>query len=116
MRIETALHWVGVLFVVFGLLVGGIAYATIDREAYNEAKEEARASWAGETEKATYSSEKMLYDSDRDAALSILFGGILSGLLLIGFGTVIESLRESEGMNREIRDSLNQIKRNQVSS
>lgn len=62
-KIETVLHWFGVLCVVFGLIIGAIAYFSIDRKAYSKAKEDASYSWAGEEEKATYAAEKMLYDT-----------------------------------------------------
>lgn len=114
--IEKVLMVVGIISVAFGILVGGFSYITIDRETYNDTKEMAETLYDNETAQLEYVSAKALYDAEKDAALTTLFGGILSGLLFVGFATVIESLKSSEQASREMRDALNQIKRNNQAS
>ncbi|MGG1684879.1 hypothetical protein [Pseudalkalibacillus sp. NRS-1564] len=113
---EKLLKVVGALSIAFGVLVGGISFIIIDRETFNDTKDIAETLPDNEVAQMEYQSAKALHDVEVDSALTTLFGGVLGGILFLGIGMILGSLRSYEQSNREIRDEINQIKRNQASS
>lgn len=112
MKIDTALHWIGIGLIVVGVIWGLISFGSVDWSAYNHAKE----ILAIDPSDMGYAAEMALYSSKITAAITSMVGGVIAGVLFIGLSAVIESLQSSEQTNREMRDALKQLNRNQASS
>lgn len=112
MRIDTVLTNLGVGIIAVGMLWGIISLAMVDWSAYNHAKE----ILAIDPSDMGYVAERALYSSKITAAITSMIGGVIAGVMFIGFAAVIESLQASEQTNREMRDALNKMNRNQASS
>ncbi|SMQ76009.1 hypothetical protein SAMN05444673_2611 [Bacillus sp. OV166] len=93
-RIEKILNIVGWVFMVSGILLGLITYGGIDKEPYENAKEAYESIPDNELAQAAYQTALNIYNVQFTYAMSILFGGIVIGLLFIGFARIIELLKE----------------------
>lgn len=105
MNIGNLLVKVGWGVAILGLLAGFIIYGNIDKESYTQSKEIYEELDDNEFAKAEFIAEKTIYTAELTNAIVVLVGGIIGGLLIVGFGTMIET------MNRQ-NDRLLEISRN----
>ncbi|MBT2696330.1 hypothetical protein J7E79_02625 [Bacillus sp. ISL-40] len=108
-RIEKILNVVGWIFMVGGLLLGLIAYVGIDKEPYKDAKAIYEDIPDNEIAQASYQVALNIYNVQFTYAMSILFGGVVIGLLFIGFARVIELLKEKNERDYKTAQLINRI-------
>jgi type II secretory pathway component PulF len=100
---------IGWIVVALGILFGLIFYGTIDKESYTQAKEIYEELDDNEFAKAEFVTEKTMYVAELTNAVIVLVGGIVGGLLIVGFGTLIESVNR---MSQTQDQRLIEISRN----
>lgn len=108
-RIDKILNGVGWVFMVGGFLLGVISYFGIDKEPYKNAKEAYESIPDNELAQASYQSALTIYNVQFTYAMSILFGGIVIGLLFIGFARVIELLKDKNERDTKTAQLINRI-------
>jgi ATP/ADP translocase len=108
-RIEKILNVLGWIFIGSGLILGMISYIGIDKEPYKNAKEVYENIPENELAQATYQTALNIYNVQFTYAMSILFGGIVIGLLFIGFAKVIELLKEKSDRDYKMAQMMLKI-------
>ncbi len=98
--IEKVIGWFGVISLLGGIFIGGYFFFTIDKEAYDSAKEIASYS-TNALLQAEYQAVATIYLAELTFALSIFFGGLIVGLFFIGFAKLLESVVEQEHILNE---------------
>lgn len=106
MNIGSVLTKVGWGVLVFGLLAGFTIFGNIDREAYTQSKEIAEDLYDNEFAQAEYTAAKSIYTAELSNAIVVLVGGIVGGLLIVGFGTLIEQNARLLDATRKRNESL----------
>jgi len=87
-----ALITVGWITIVLGVIGGSYIFSQIDWGSYKIAKEVADKLFDNEFAQQAFQAAHTVFYSQISLGLSILFGGIVSGLVLQGLGTIIELL------------------------
>jgi hypothetical protein len=75
---------------ILGLVTGFIIYGNIDKESYTQSKEIYEELDNNEFAKAEFIAEKTIYTAELTNAIVVLVGGFIGGLIIVGFGTLIE--------------------------
>lgn len=108
MNIGSLLTKIGWGVAVLGLLVGFIIYGNIDRESYNQAKEISEELYDNEIAQAELVAAKTVYTAELTNAFIVFVGGIIGGLLIVGFGTLIEQNARLLELTRKQNESTSQ--------
>lgn len=90
MTIEKALRFIGIFLIVGGILGGIIGWFSIDHESYQTAKEVYEDLYDNEFAAASYNTAKNIWLSEVSVVLTSLFASVIGGLVLMGFGKMIE--------------------------
>lgn len=107
--IEKILTVVGVLLIFSGLISGIYSFSKIDSKAYENAKEIFDKLPDNDFAEAAYNTTHQIYISEITYAVTVLFGGIITGLLFIGFARVIELLKEKNERDYNLQKIFNKI-------
>ncbi len=90
MTIERLLRNVGIFLIVVGILGGLIGWFSIDHETYKNAKETFEELSTNEFAEAAYNTAKSMWISQVSMVLTSVFASVIGGLVLMGFGKIIE--------------------------
>lgn len=104
--IENILKKVGIAIIVISIVGSIIGLFTIDHKAYRNAKEVADELWDNTIAQDQYAAIHTSYVIEISMVIVSLAGGIISGLLLIGFSTLIELKRKNVRVSEEILKEL----------
>lgn len=104
--IENILKKTGIAIIIISIVGSIIGLFTIDHEAYRSAKEIADELWDNTIAQDQYAAIHTSYIIEISMVIVSLAGGIISGLLLIGFSTLIELKRKNVKVSEEILKEL----------
>ncbi|PAD67129.1 hypothetical protein CHH83_20590 [Bacillus sp. 7586-K] len=107
MKIEDWLKKIGLALIILSVIGSIIILIFIDHGAYWDAKKTAEELWDNSVAQEQYASALTTYIFEIALVIGSLFSGVIGGLLLIGFSTLIALQRK----NIEIsKDQLHYIK------
>jgi hypothetical protein len=101
-RISTLLTYAGWALIAIGIIGGIITYSNVDKESYETAKEVFDELYDNEFAEASYINAKQIYLAEISNVITIVFAGIISGLVLIGLGRVIWILNKRKDNEEKI--------------
>ena len=98
---DQTLKGMGWIFIIIGIIGGGYVLSQIDYTSYKIASEVFSELSTNEFAEAKYVAAKTIFMSQLTFGISIIAGGIISGLSFLGFGTIIELLQKLVGKTEE---------------
>lgn len=105
MTVDKLLFGFGILLVIAGVIGGIINFSNVDFEGYKMAKEVADELYDNEYAQAELATASAMYNAQLSYAVYTLFGGIIGGLLLVGFGRLLELANERNELLRKSKDA-----------
>ncbi len=90
MEVEKLLRYAGMFLIVAAILGGIIGWASIDTEAYDSAKEVYEELYDNEFAEASYNAAHTVFISQISILITSVIGTLIGGLLVLGFGKMIE--------------------------
>ncbi|HFK2719147.1 TPA: hypothetical protein ACG1DY_004996 [Escherichia coli] len=93
--IEKILKRIGITLMVLSVVGALIGLFSIDHDAYRSAKEIADELWDNTIAQEQYAAIRSAYLIELSMVIVSLFSGIIGGLILMGFGTLIHLQRET---------------------
>jgi hypothetical protein len=102
MAIEKLLRWAGIFLICVGIFAGTFGWATVDFKSYNQIKDIYDDLGDNPLGEAGFTAARTIFLSEISLVLSFLVGGIISGLVLMGIGRMIENQSDIlEALNKK---------------
>jgi uncharacterized membrane protein SpoIIM required for sporulation len=106
---EKVLNFIGFILIVGGIIGGIVAFNQVDFESYELAKEVADELFTNEIAQAQYQVAQTIYISQLSLAISVIFGGIVSGVFFLGFSELLKVVTSSRNHHAKAERKLDRI-------